>query len=195
MSSVRCSRPFAAPPLHTALMHTHGLAGDEWCRLSSRYKNCKRPSTTLYDFSVTQIHVFFSPPTSKTCVSSKSQTGSGAHKVPHVVCSSHLVIPLLKHLIRGRNALPLSVSRCARSSLGSLAADEKKRLSTLSVSTRPSPTQGPCSFPQRRTPPTQISLSGLAGPPLSLSVQTHAALSLFFPPSFRRLSSPASVIV
>lgn len=39
-----------------------------------------------------------------------------AHNVAYIVCTSHLVILLLKHPIRGggRNLLRLSVSRCAR---------------------------------------------------------------------------------
>lgn len=109
---------------------------------SDTKKNFKRSSIILYDFSFFcyKLHVFFL--IFKDFIT-KSLKGSKTHNIAYVVCSSHLVILLLKHLIRGRNLLPLSVSRCARSSLSSLAGDEKKHLSMLSVSTRPSATHRP----------------------------------------------------
>lgn len=115
-------------------------------------------------FFLLQITCFF--PIFKAFIT-KSLKGSKTHNIAYVVCSSHLVILLLKHLIRGRNLLPLSVSRCARSSLSSLAGDEKKHLSMLSVSTRPSTTHRPrCSFflaAYAANTKTEISLTSLAG--------------------------------
>lgn len=133
--------------------------------LSSDKKNCKMSSITLCDFLCYKLHVFFLF-IFKDFITSKSLKGSRAHNVPYVVCSSHLVILLLKHLIRGHHLLPLSVSSCAQSSLSSLAGDEKKHLFILSVSTRPSTTQTPCSFflePYATNAKTKISLTSLAG--------------------------------
>lgn len=82
----------------------------------------------------------------KDFIASKSLTVREAHNVAYVVYTSHLVILLLKHLIRGHNWLRLSVSRCAQSGLSIESCFLSSPARELSVSTRPSTTQTPCFF-------------------------------------------------